>query len=191
MWWACPMEPPVSKGQRTGGKGNSEDKLCFPHQSAHGWLWPLPIHLLNYNSLKLVCRQEFKCDLLNSSRAQLPWWAQFIQVYFILLSPLIFSQSIVRKRSITDKTEGSVRLKIFPSRPGYRYALSGCWKYDIMPNLWSMRGKSCSLYFYGELKMLEWCGVHCHGNCSLASNDLHGVRMRTVRFNNSMVTTVV
>lgn len=43
-------------------------------------------------------------------------------------------------------------------------------------------------YFYGELKMLKWCGIHCPGNCSQASNDLDGFRMRTVRF---MVMTAV
>lgn len=40
-------------------------------------------------------------------------------------------------------------------------------------------------YLYGELKMLEWCGIHCHGNCSLASNDLDKIGTRAV------VTTVV
>lgn len=41
-------------------------------------------------------------------------------------------------------------------------------------------------YFCGKLKML-----HCPGNCSQASSDLDRIMMRTVRFNNTMVTTEV
>lgn len=72
-----PVGPQVSKGQRTGDKGNSENKLRIPHHFAQGWLQQLPTRLLNYSSLKMDCQQEFKGYLLHFSRAQFPWCALF------------------------------------------------------------------------------------------------------------------
>ena len=46
-------------------------------------------------------------------------------------------------------------------------------------------------YFCGKLKVLKWYRIHCPRNCSQASNDLDRFRMRTVRFNNTVVTSVV